>query len=121
MSLLTRLFAPKRHKNQHQVACRAAAVIDHVIFDVGIENFVNGTLLLDKRLRVRFFGGGKPVPGPDIIAKVAVGQLPEARVFRAMVDEAALDPATLDLHTGRIVSALMRELREQSPALRALP
>ncbi len=121
MALLKRLFAPARHRNQQEVACRAAAVIDHVIFDVGIDNFVNGTLLLDRRLRVRFFGGGKPVPEPDIIARVAVGELAEARVFRAMVDEAALDPATLNLHTGRIVSALMRELCEQSEALRALP
>lgn len=121
MGLLARLFAPKRQKNQQQVACRAAAVIDHVIFDVGVDNFVNGTLLLDKRFRVRFFGGGRPIPEPDIIARVAVGELAEARAFRAMVDDAALDPATLNLHTGRIVGALMRELREQSAALRALP
>lgn len=121
MSLLTSLFAQKRHKNQEQVASRAAAVIDHVIFDIGIDNFVNGTLLLDRRLRVRFFGGGKPVPEPDIIARVAVGALPEARVFRAMVDEAALDAATLNLHTERIVGGLMRELREQSVTLRSLP
>lgn len=121
MGLLARWFAPKRHKNQHQVACRAAAVIDHVIFDVGIDNFVNGTLLLDKSFRLRFFGGGRQLPEPDIIAVVAVGELAEARTLRAMVDEAALDAATLNLHTERIVNGLMRELREQSAALRALP
>jgi hypothetical protein len=120
MALLTRLFLPKQQKNQQQIATRAAAVIDHVIFDVGVENFVNGTLLLDKKFRLRFFGG-TPAPDPDVIARVAVSELAEARVFRTMVDEATLDAATLNLHTGCIVRGLMRELRAQSAALRELP
>jgi hypothetical protein len=121
MGLLARLFPLKRQKNQQQVACRAAVVVGHVIFDVGVDNFVNGTMLLDRRFRVRFVGGGAPLPAREIIAAVALCELAEARTLRATVDEAALDQATLELHTGAIVNGLMRELREQSAALRALP
>jgi hypothetical protein len=120
MALLTRLFAPRPSKNQQEIAGRAAEVIDHVLFDVGIDTFVNGTLLLDNQFHVRFFGG-RPPRGPDVIASVAVDQLDEAREFRTRVHEALLDNSTLNLHTNSVVSGLMRELKAQSEALRALP
>lgn len=120
MALLTRLFSMKPKKNQQQIAGRAAAVIDHVIFDVGVDRFVNGTLLLDRKFRLRFFGG-TPAPRHGIIAAVPVAELAEARVFRQMVEDVAHGSAAMDLHTGCLVHGLMRELRERSPALRALP
>lgn len=55
MLLLSRLFAPRRRKNQEDVAGRAAEVIAQVLFDVGIDRFVNGSMLLDRRFRPRFF------------------------------------------------------------------
>ena len=120
MGLFTRLFAPRRRKNQQEIAGRAAEVIDHVIFDVGVDRFVNGTLLLDKEFRLRF-SGVAPAAGRDVLATVAVRELDEARAFRALVKEATADTATLNLHTDRLVQGLMRELRARSPALRALP
>jgi hypothetical protein len=120
MALLTRLFAPRRRKNQQEIAGRAAEVIDHVIFDVGVDRFVNGTLLLDKEFRLRFYGVA-PASDRDVLASIAVRELEEARAFRALVNEATVDTATLNLHTDRLVLGLMRELRARSPALRALP
>jgi hypothetical protein len=120
MALLAGLFASRRRKNQHQIACRAAQVIDHVLFDVGVDTFVNGTLLLDKDFRLRFFGGTRAACS-GAIASVAVAQLAEARVLRELVDDVVLDSTMLDLHTGCLVRGLMRELNAQSPALRALP
>jgi hypothetical protein len=120
MAMLRHLFSPKNKKNQQQIAGRAAAVIDRVIFDVGVDRFVNGTLLLDKKLRLRFFGG-RPAPGLEAIAAVPVSELAEARVFRAMVEDVAIDSATLNLHTGCLVHGLMRELRARSEVVRALP
>jgi hypothetical protein len=120
MALWTGLFASRCRKDQQQIAARVAQVIEHVLFDVGVDRFVNGTLLLDRKFRLRFFGS-TPTPGPDVIAQLAVRQLPEARAFRELVDDVMLDSATLDLHSTSLVRAVMLELKAQSPALRALP
>jgi hypothetical protein len=120
MSLLTSLFARTRRKNQQTIAARTAAVIDHVIYDVGIDALVNGTLLLDKRMRPRFIGS-RSVAGTDVIAAVAVRELAEAEVFRTLGYAIALDRSTLNVHTGCLVFAVMREFKAQSPVFRSLP
>jgi hypothetical protein len=120
MAFMAGWFASRRARNQHQIACRAAQVIGHVIFDVGIDSFVSGTLLLDKKFRLRFLAGTPPVAS-GVIASVAVAQLAEARALRELVDEVVRDSTVLDLHTGCLVRGLMRELNAQSPAVRALP
>ena len=120
MSLMTWLFARKRRKNQEVIASRTAAVIDHVIYDVGIDALVNGTLLLDKRFRPRFIGGRTAVR-KGIIASVAVSELAEAEVFRTLGYSVALDASTLNVHTGCLVFAVMREFKAQSPVFRSLP
>jgi hypothetical protein len=120
MALLKRLFAPGRNTNQQQVAGRAAHIIDHVIFDVGIDSLVLGKILLDKKFRPRFYGGGQ-VPAHRAIAAVAVGQLAEAAWLRSQAKHAWRDPAALRQHTGCLVQALIREFKAQSPAFRALP
>jgi hypothetical protein len=51
MALLKRLLAPRRPRNQLQIAGRAAEVIEKVICDVGVDTLVNGTLLLDSQFR----------------------------------------------------------------------
>jgi hypothetical protein len=120
MSLMTWLFARKRRKNQQVIATRAAAVIDHVIYDVGIDTLVNGTLLLDKRFRLRFVGARTAVP-KGMLASVAVRELAEAEVFRTLGRSVGLDATTLTAHTDCLVYAVMREFKAQSPAFRSLP
>jgi hypothetical protein len=118
--MLARLLAPRPRKNQQQIAGRAAEVIGHVLFDVGADRFVKGTMMLDKRFRVRFFGG-TPRRSDDIIAAVALGELEEARVFQTLVYDAAAARVPLEVHIGCVVRGLMRELNAQSAQLRALP
>ncbi len=120
MGFLTSLFARKRQRNQTFIAGRAAEVIDHVIYDVGIDTLVNGTLLLDARYRLRFVGG-KPPGGKGILAAVTVSDLAEAEVFRTLGHSVALDASTLNVHTGCLVYAVMREFKAQSLAVRSLP
>jgi hypothetical protein len=120
MAVLARLFASRRKNNQQRIATRAAEVIDRVLFDVGVDRFVGGTLLLDKQFRLRFFGD-PPLDGPGILARIPVRELEEARVFRALVDEAAAAEMPLDVHIGRVVHALMRELNARCAQVRALP
>lgn len=112
MALLQRLLARGRPRSQQQTAGRAAEVIEKVIFDVGVEALVNGTLLLDRRFRPRFVGL-MPVTRSGVIAAVSLAQVPEAALLRAQPGAA--------LPVSGLVDGLMREFKAQSPAFRALP
>lgn len=120
MHMLLRLFGPRRRKNQEEIAGRAAEVIVHVLFDVGLDRFLAGTILLDRKFRLRFYAVA-PQPSPAILASIAVGELDEARMFRAQVHEAGIDASTLAIHAGIMADGIMQALRSQSPALCALP
>ncbi|WP_027868172.1 hypothetical protein [Massilia alkalitolerans] len=120
MQMLIRLFGPRRRKNQEDIAARAAEVIVHVLFDVGLDRFLAGSILLDRQFRLRFYAMA-PQPSPAILACIAVRELDEAQVFRAQVLEAGIDAPRLATHTRIMANGIMRALRSQSPALCALP
>lgn len=117
MRLLNRFFAPKP-KSQAHIALRAEAVIDHVIFDVGVATLVGGTFMLDKRLRVRFVTL-PPARARGIVATVRVDQVAEASLFSSA--DGPLDMDLVKAHSACLAQALVRELGAQSAALRALP
>jgi hypothetical protein len=116
--MLMRLLASRR-RNQQQIAVRAAEVIGHVLFEAGADRFVNGTIMLDRCFRVRFFSGA-PHAGADSLATVALGELEEAQVLRRLLFDRAAAKVPLEVHIGCVVHGLMRELNAQSPQLRAL-
>ncbi len=118
--MLFRLFGPRRRINQEDIASRAAEVIAHVLFDVGLDRFLAGSVLLDSRFRLRFYAV-PPQSSHAILASVAVRELDEAHVFRAQVLERGIDTPTLETHTRIMADAVMRALRAQSATLRALP
>ena len=119
MAWIVQLFVPRRRKNRRELADRAAEVIRHVLFDVGVDRFLNGTLLVDRRYRVRFFSGN--VPGGGALAAVPVAALSRARALGANAARlpllAGLPQAVLTL----LVEELMAALLAQSALLRALP
>lgn len=119
MHMLFRLFGPRRRKNQEEIAARAAEVIVHVLYDVGLDRFLSGTVLLDRDFRLHFYAVA-PMSGA-VLASVAVVELDEARAFTAQVQQAGIDGPALARHAAVMADAIMRELRAQSPALRALP
>jgi hypothetical protein len=120
MGILKTLFARRRKISQAQVVRRAAAVIDHVIFDVGIDTLVGGTFVLDKTFRLRFVG--LPMGRwRGVIASVPVGEIAEADLLRQLGATAPLDMAVLKAHSACLAHAVVRELGSRSPALRALP
>lgn len=119
MRLLKRLFAPKPTCQAHLVG-RAAAVIDHVIFDVGIETLVGGTFTLDKRFRLQFIG----VPARrwrGVIATVQVSEVAESDLFRELNTRSPVDMAEVRQRSACLAQAVVRELRVRSKAFRALP
>ncbi|HEU4373193.1 MAG TPA: hypothetical protein VFS02_06880 [Telluria sp.] len=121
MGLLRGLF-----KRKPKVACqghvtrRAAAVIDRVIYDVGIETLVGGTFTLDKRFRLQFIG----VPARrwrGVIATVQVSEVAEADLFRELNKQSPVDMAEVKERSACLAQAVVRELRVRSKAFRALP
>jgi hypothetical protein len=120
MGLLRRLFARRRKVSQVDVERRAAAVIDHVIFDVGIGMLVSGTFVLDKGFRLRFTGAPL-VRRRGVIAAVEVSQVAEAGVFRELARDGEPESGIMKAHTACLAQAVVRELGAQSPAFRALP
>ena len=118
--MLTRLFVPRRRKNQQEVAGRAAEVIQQVLFDVGVDRFLNGTVLLDPQFRLRFYSAAPPA-WPEGAVLIAISELPEAPILRACAGDAALDAAAVRRHTPLLADGLMRALLARSPGLRALP
>jgi len=119
MALFLRLFGPRRRKTQGDVAGRAAEVVVQVLYDVGVDRFLAGSVLLDRRFRVCFYAV-PPLDAPTFQARVPIRELAQARAFAAMVAVAGFD-AALDRHVSALVEDLMDALRARSPALSALP
>ncbi|WP_426197313.1 hypothetical protein [Massilia sp. DWR3-1-1] len=119
MALLSQLFS-RKPKYQSLVAERAVAVIDKVIYDVGVDALVGGTFVLDKKFRLRFVGAPTPV-GPNVHAAVKVGEIAEAQLFRALGYDAPIESTILKAHGATLAQAVVRELGSRSPAFGALP
>lgn len=119
MAWIAQLFIPRRRKNRRELADRAAEVVQHVLFDVGVDRFLNGTLLVDRRYRVRFFSGN--VPGGGALAAVPVAVLPRARTLRAHAAQLPLSAGLPQAVVAPLVEELMAALLAQSALLRALP
>ena len=120
MHMLFRLFGPRRRKTQEDIAGRAAEVIAQVLFDVGLDRFLAGSMVLDSQFRLHFYAS-PPRLSSTVLASVAVHELEEARVFRTHVMERGIDTPTLETHTRIMADSMMRALRLQSSALAALP
>ncbi|CAN7440453.1 hypothetical protein [Massilia sp. LjRoot122] len=120
MHMLFRLFGPRLRKTQEDIAGRAAEVIAHVLFDVGLDRFLAGSMVLDSQFRLHFYAAA-PRLSSTILASVAVHEIEEARVFRTHVMERGIDTPTLETHTRIMADSMMRVLRLQSSDLRALP
>lgn len=120
MVLIGRLLALRRRKNREEVAGRAAEVIAHVLFDVGADRFLNGSILLDRRFRLRFYAVLPPA-SDDMLAAIALCDLPEAQHMRACMADVAFDAHVVACHTQGLADGLMRELLACSAELRELP
>lgn len=103
-------------RSQQAVEKRMTEVIERVIFDIGAERLIEGTVRLEAGFRPRF-NSSTYVPARNALALVRVGSLPEAAPLQALADE----PFALKPHTAVLVAALVREFRSQSPRFRSLP
>lgn len=83
MAWIVQLLFPRRRRNRHELARRAAEVVSRVLTDIGIDRFLNGTMLVDQQLRVRFVSCG-----------VAIGSVHAAVRADTLVQARCCAPAT---------------------------
>lgn len=119
MAWIARLLLAPRRKSQQELAARAAEVIAQVLFDVGIDRFLNGTLLIDRALRVRFVSSASGVGNAH--AAVRADTLLQAYALRAADDGTPLAAQARQFQIIRVAEELMAALLSQSATLRALP
>ena len=119
MTWIAQLLIPRRRKNHHEIAGRAAEVIAHVLADVGVDRFLNGTLLVDRHLRVRFVSCVGILEG--VHAAVRADTLAQARVLRGEQGRLVLAAQALQQQIKCLVEELMAAMLAQSATLRALP
>jgi len=112
------LLIPQGRRNLHDLEGRAAQVVAQVLFDIGVDRFLNGTMLVDRRFRVRFVSA--PPDGMELYAAVHPGSLARAQALRGDGD-GMLDSLPLQHQVEYVVDELMAAFLAQSPALRALP
>ena len=120
MVSIARLLALRRRKNQEEVAGRATEVIAQVLFDVGIDRFFNGSMLLDRQFRLHFYAV-VPAASDEMLAAIAMCELPEAQVLRSCTVGAVFDADLVAHHARGLADGVMRELLASSAELRALP
>ena len=116
--MLRRMFATRTMVSQRQVGERAAQVIDRVIFDMGVDRFVQGSFGLDRQCRPHF-SSAPAAPGSGGVA-VALAQLAECTALSAVAKRDP-DPAVLRLYKAAVVDGLLREFHARCPRFRALP
>lgn len=119
MAWIAQLLIPRRRKNRRELADRAAEVIRQVLFDMGIERFLHGTMLVDRQYRVRFVSG--KLAGGVALAAVPVAMLARAHALQAAVPQLPALAAFHQHDVGLLVEELMAALLAQSAPLRALP
>jgi hypothetical protein len=121
MQLLRSSCFLHRRKSRQALTERAAEVITKVLFDMGIDRFLDGSLLVDHALRLRFVSCAANVTDGNVYAAVRAASLVQAQALRqAQADAGWAAPPRRD-QVERIVDELMAKLLSQSAQLRALP
>lgn len=120
MRLFKRLFAARGMHSQRHVAERATRVIDHVIFDMGVDRLVQGVVQLDGACRPHFFSSAPSHPR-GALASVALGGLAESAALLAAFRAHGPDMGVLRPLVGAVVEAVLREFGVQSARFRRLP
>lgn len=119
MQLLTGLRWRMRRLGRAHVTERAAQVIDKALFDIGIDNLLNGTVMLDEHFRPRFFSSSAVRARPGV-ATVILAQLEEAGALQALACSFDTETQERKDRCAALLSGVIREFHSQSPAFRAL-
>jgi hypothetical protein len=119
MELFRGLRWRMRRLGRDQVAERAGRVIDKAMFDIGIDNLLNGTVMLDEHFRPRFFSVAAARTRPGV-AMVVLSELDEAPALQALSRSFDIAAHEREERCAALLSGVLREFHSQSPAFRAL-
>ena len=119
MQLFSTLLWRSRRLGRDQVAQRAARVIDKAMFDVGIDNFLNGTVMLDEHFRPRFFSATAMKQRPGV-ATVVLSELDEAPALQELACTFDFEARDRKERSAALLNGVIREFSSQSSAFRAL-
>jgi len=119
MQIFSGLMRRTRRPGRDQVTERAARVIDKAMFDVGIDAFVNGTVMLDEHLRPRFFSASARQARAGV-ATVILSDLDEARALQGLACTFDLDAPDRREHSAALLHSVICAFQAQSAAFRAL-
>lgn len=98
--------------DSQRVAGQAASMVDYYLEENGVKTLLGGSLILDHQYRVSFRGGREHTAG-SIVAFVALGDLKESQIFRAL-DAAGIDDSTMyQAFVDQLVYAAVRDLEQQ--------
>lgn len=118
MAWIAHLLFPRRRRNRRELAVRAMEVVARVLFDVGVDRFRKGSLLVDTEFRVRFVSGEAC---GQVLASVQVATLAQACALPFELDRSPLGAALLKRRIALVVQEWLACVLAQSAQLRALP
>lgn len=119
MQLFNGILWRNRRLGRDQVAERAARVLDKAMFDVGIDNLLNGTVMLDEHFRPRFFSATAERRRPGV-ATVVLAHLDEAQALQALACTFDVEARDRKERSAALLNGVIREFQTQSAAFRAL-
>lgn len=120
MGIFSSIFGGRPKTSKEQIAGLTASTIDFVINYNGIENFINGCLVLDKDFRVSF-REKRPAESANILAVVMLCDLKETEFFKKTGGVEQLGNIAMHMWVDNVVETCMRIFSDQSPEFSALP
>jgi hypothetical protein len=119
MGILSNLFGSKPKTSKMRIGGLLASTVEFIIENDGIEVLLGGSLALDKNLRPSFRGGVGPITD-ELVARVAIKDLPEAEIFLSFAEIKLLDKNILSPCVDKLVYGAMRVFATQSIAFKNL-
>lgn len=103
-----------------KIAGLAASAVEFVIGDAGLEMLINGSLVLNDKLKPSF-RSGIPTKKEDILAVVPLKDLKEIEFFQLMSDAGISDISLFEPFIDQLVLAALREFEIQNNLFASLP
>lgn len=103
-----------------KIAGLAASAVDFVIGDAGLKMLINGSLVLNDKLKPSF-RSGIPIKREGILAVVPLKDLKEIEFFQLMSDAGMSDISLFEPFIDQLVLAALREFEKQNDLFANLP
>lgn len=118
MRLVAHTFALFGRRKDDNIAERTDSVLCRVLFDIGPDSLLHGSMALDRQYRMRFYSTVPQAPVVPLLAVVALNELPDAHLLRDLVYEHGIDADEVSIARARLAQSVMRTMAPRVPGLR---